>query len=209
MASNLKSLQFYNLLVKFGPEGIWTEHKRRMLSQMEEQAGVLDAAHDGPVPDDSVVERALQAPPERSQAQEGTTKRPNRRLFHPSPSANTTDSPTSQRLSGATATSRAKDTASGRPAETAVAASGPAAHHPPASLAVARVAAPTAPPLTSGWPSSPGLRRAFIPKLYALDSWRPRLFNLLLPKYLLALDGECTAHLYRSVDPDAPFIFSN
>ena len=50
------------------------------------------------------------------------------------------------------------------------------------------------PPLRCG---SAGLHRAFIPKLYAIDSWRPRLCNLLLPKYLLALDYRCIAHLYR------------
>ena len=45
--------------------------------------------------------------------------------------------------------------------------------------------------------SSPGLRRAFIPKLHVVTSWSPRLCNLLLPKYLLSFDGECTVKLYR------------
>lgn len=44
---------------------------------------------------------------------------------------------------------------------------------------------------------SPDLQRKFVPKLYALSTWRPRLFAQLLPKYLLALDSACTLHLYR------------
>jgi hypothetical protein len=44
---------------------------------------------------------------------------------------------------------------------------------------------------------SPGLYRAVIPKLYSLTYWKPRLSQLLLPKYLLALDSRCTAHLYQ------------
>ena len=52
-------------------------------------------------------------------------------------------------------------------------------------------------PLQCGSGASDGLHRAFIPKLYAIDSWRPRLCNLLLPKYLLALDCRSIAHLYR------------
>ena len=82
------------------------------------------------------------------------------------------------------------------------------AHHPPeaSSGADSGSAAVATDPLHAAyyWPglsggrASAGLRRAFIPKLYALDYWSPRLCKLLLPKYLLALDGECTAHLYRS-----------
>ena len=45
--------------------------------------------------------------------------------------------------------------------------------------------------------STPGLRRAFLPKLHTVSSWRPRLCNLMLPKYLLALDADCTVQLYR------------
>ena len=44
---------------------------------------------------------------------------------------------------------------------------------------------------------TPGLRRAFLPKLLTVSSWRPRLCNLMLPKYLLALDADCTVQLYR------------
>ncbi|GAX78557.1 hypothetical protein CEUSTIGMA_g5997.t1 [Chlamydomonas eustigma] len=46
---------------------------------------------------------------------------------------------------------------------------------------------------------SPGLHKAFIPKLHAIDSWQPRLYSQLLPKYLLALDSICIAHLYSNL----------
>ncbi|KAG1668965.1 hypothetical protein FOA52_001009 [Chlamydomonas sp. UWO 241] len=51
---------------------------------------------------------------------------------------------------------------------------------------------------------SPGLRRAVVPKLYALESWSPRLSERLLPKYLLAFDSVCTAHFYRCLRRLAP-----
>ncbi|KAL6746841.1 hypothetical protein V8C86DRAFT_3034329 [Haematococcus lacustris] len=45
--------------------------------------------------------------------------------------------------------------------------------------------------------ASPRLRRAFIPKVAACKRWRPRLAHVLLPKFIMVLDGPCTAFLLR------------
>ena len=52
-------------------------------------------------------------------------------------------------------------------------------------------------PRVNNTQASPGLHRAIIPKLYSLTTWHPRLYNLILPKYLLAMDAKILAHLYR------------
>jgi hypothetical protein len=44
-------------------------------------------------------------------------------------------------------------------------------------------------------PASRALRRAFIPKVAACATWQPRLADRLLPKYVMTLDGACTAFL--------------
>lgn len=55
--------------------------------------------------------------------------------------------------------------------------------------------------------ATPGLHRAVVPKLYALQSWHPRLYHLILPKYLLAMDSQILAQLYRClgrIQPSPP-----
>ncbi len=153
--------QFYDLLVKFGPDGVWAEHERRILSQ----ASISWTREDDDDDEDGEGEEGGEFgfPPLANDV--GTTQRGEQgdddaaAASLPTPGDPNEDAGHRQRL--------------------------------PLFLRPLRSGRPT------GSASSPGLHRAFIPKLYAIKYWRPRLSGKLLPKYLLSLDETCAAHLFR------------